>query len=189
MSFLGLSLKDVVVGAVSMVPGVGAIAGAAVDGVWTGIETGSITKGLEAAAITGVTSAFPGGRVLGRLLARPLGALTETVGRRFGGNIVGRAINTLGGHAIRGYGGRGARGVGRSLGRAIGRGAGGATASALFNPGGSDSGKDATTTVAAVPTRPAGADMSNRYFGAKDSKAVLEYDSDGKAQQPYKVVA
>ncbi|WP_036509615.1 hypothetical protein [Nocardia aobensis] len=172
MSFLGLSLKDVVVGAVSAIPVVGAVAGAATDGIWTGIETGSVTDGLKAAAITGALAAVPGGKIGSmfgeKLLAK--GLLGKGVG------LIGKIpLKTVKNVAARG----GGKGLQRSLGRAVLRGAGGTLGSAIYNPE-ADAG---APKIKAIPVRPAGADLSGNNF--RDSAAAaLNYQGGTVAQQP-----
>ncbi|MFI6779123.1 hypothetical protein [Nocardia sp. NPDC050412] len=201
MGFLGLSWKDVVVTAVSVVPGVGAPLAGLTDAVWTGVEEGSISKGLQAGATTWAMSAIPGGKIAGGILAKVGGPIAEKLATKGG---IGKGIDYLAknkqdifkwtkipGLKNRTAFGRGAKAVGVAGSRATGRAAGAYAGSRLDEAGwwpGNGSG-GGETALKAIPTRPAGADMSNRYFGAQDSKAVLEYNSDGKAQQPYQVVA
>ncbi|GEM31326.1 hypothetical protein NN3_23330 [Nocardia neocaledoniensis NBRC 108232] len=67
MGLFGVPWKDVVTGVASGVafaaggPVLSGIVGGAVNGVWTGIETGDWGKGLESGLIAGAAGMIPGG--------------------------------------------------------------------------------------------------------------------------------
>ncbi|WP_157187482.1 hypothetical protein [Nocardia vinacea] len=204
MSFLGFGLKDLVVTAVSVVPGVGAPLAGLTDGIWTGIEEGSVSKGLQAGATTWAMSSIPGGKLVGGVLAKVGGKVAEKVASKAAADsLVGKGFDWVANHSVtvpnkwylpksgKTFGGLAAKGVGRSAGRAGGRAAGAWAGSRLDEagwwPGNGGGGGDKTVTIA---TRPAGADIKGAYYGAKDSKAIVgDYNEDGKSQQPYKVLS
>ncbi|MEV4240516.1 hypothetical protein ACIBJI_38985 [Nocardia sp. NPDC050408] len=201
MSFLGLDLKDIVVTAVSVVPGVGAPLAGLTDGIWTGVEEGSFSKGLQAGATTWAMSSIPGGKLAGGLLAKVGGPIAEKLATKGG---IGKGIDYLAknkqdifkwtkipGLKNRTAFGRGAKAVGVAGSRATGRAAGAYVGSRLDEAGwwpGNGGGGPEKSVV--IPARPAGADIHGNYYGAKDGKAIIgDYNSEGKSQQTWPVSA
>ncbi|WP_063047615.1 hypothetical protein [Nocardia pseudovaccinii] len=206
MGFLGLDLKDIVVTAVSVVPGVGAPLAGLTDAVWTGVEEHSLSKGLQAGATTWAMSSIPGGKLAGGLLAKVGGPIAEKLASKAASDsLIGKGFDWVANHSVtmpnkwylpksgKTFGGLAPKAVGRSASRATGRAMGAYAGSRLDEAGwwpgngGGGGGADKSVTIS---TRPAGADMSGNYYGAKDSKAVIgAYDADGKSQQPWPVSA
>ncbi|WP_433525811.1 hypothetical protein ACQPZ2_13375 [Nocardia pseudovaccinii] len=204
MGFLGLDWKDVAVTAVSLVPGVGAPAAGLLDAGLTWAETGSLKEGLAAGATTWAMSAIPGGKLAGGILAKVGGPIAEKLASKAAtDSLIGKGFDWIANHSMtmpkylpksgKTFGGLAPKAVGRSAGRATGRAMGAYAGSRLDEAGwwpgngGGGGGADKSVTIS---TRPAGADMSGNYYGAKDSKAVIgAYDADGKSQQPWPVSA
>lgn len=175
MGFLGLEWKDVAVGAISSIPVVGAVAGGVVDGVWTGIETGSVKDGLIAGATTTALSAIPGGKFMSYLPAKGLGKVSaKLIGKGAGNKMVNKVPAALGKNILLRGGGKG---LGRSMARSMMRGTGGMVGSAIYHPEGGDNFKK-------IPVRPAGRDVNDNPFRGKNPHYTLEYRN-GFAQQAY----
>ncbi|AHH16400.1 hypothetical protein NONO_c15990 [Nocardia nova SH22a] len=122
--------KDLTVAATSAVPVVGPLLGGAVDGIWTGVETGSWEAGLKAGGVTAAIGLIPGAPLLkGATIGGALGKMAFSKG--VGKWLIGKAPGFLSGIAARGAG----TGLQRSAGRALGRGVFGGLSSHFYNPG------------------------------------------------------
>lgn len=172
MGFLGMDWGDVAVGAVSMIPGWGPVAGGLLGAGLALADGKSVKDALQEGLIDGVTAAIPGGKWLGKGLAKVGGLAGDKLAGKAAGNLMLKVAGKVPGKAAAAAVGRGSKGVGRSFGRAAGRGIGGFGASWAQGADWSGGG-DKAAMPKVLPTRPAG--KENRYSGGvtSDNDAVI----------------